>query len=129
LGMRHLLTDVDVERRRAVCCVCGPCGIRSGGYSPSTGRKTWRCRNKARASKKRDVAWLAARTAERAYRAAKADTCERCGFVPEHPCQLDVDHHDGDRLNSSSDNLVTLCANCHRLKTFNERQDREPSLL
>jgi 5-methylcytosine-specific restriction endonuclease McrA len=37
--------------------------------------------------------------------------------VPVHPCQLDVDHIDGNRTNSKSSNLQTLCANCHRLKT------------
>lgn len=44
-------------------------------------------------------------------------TCEICGFVPEHPCQLDVDHIDGNHYNNSNDNLQTLCACCHRLKT------------
>jgi len=44
--------------------------------------------------------------------------CEFCGFVPMHPCQLDVDHIDGNHKNSSRDNLQVLCANCHRLKTF-----------
>ena len=44
-------------------------------------------------------------------------TCERCGFIPEDKCQLDVDHIDGDNSNSDPDNYMTLCANCHRLKT------------
>ena len=48
----------------------------------------------------------------------KKDFCEDCGFIPEHPCQLDVDHKDGNHSNNSEDNLQTLCANCHRLKTF-----------
>lgn len=48
----------------------------------------------------------------------KKDTCESCGFVPVNPCQLDVDHVDGDKKNNNEDNLMTLCANCHRLKTF-----------
>ena len=51
------------------------------------------------------------------YRKHKKDICEFCGFVPVHPCQLDVDHIDGNRTNSKSSNLQTLCANCHRLKT------------
>lgn len=53
---------------------------------------------------------------------AKAAVCECCGFVPAHPCQLDVDHKDGDHSNNEPDNLITLCANCHRLKTHNERE-------
>ena len=52
------------------------------------------------------------------YRLHKKSLCERCGFIPEHPCQLDVDHIDGDRKNNHIDNLQTLCANCHRLKTW-----------
>lgn len=55
------------------------------------------------------------------YHIYKEDKCCKCGFVPEHPCQLDVDHIDGDRQNNARENLQTLCANCHRLKTHLER--------
>ena len=58
---------------------------------------------------------LALRT--RPYIRFKKDVCQRCGFVPEHKSQLDVDHIDGDHNNNYEDNLQTLCANCHRLKT------------
>lgn len=44
--------------------------------------------------------------------------CECCGFVAENICQLDLDHIDGNHYNNSQDNLQTLCANCHRLKTY-----------
>lgn len=40
-----------------------------------------------------------------------------CGFVPVDECQLDVDHINGDHSDNSIENLQTLCANCHRLKT------------
>ena len=30
---------------------------------------------------------------------------------------LTIDHHDGDKLNTSVDNLKILCANCHNAKT------------
>jgi 5-methylcytosine-specific restriction endonuclease McrA len=30
---------------------------------------------------------------------------------------LTIDHHDGDKLNTSKDNLKILCANCHNKKT------------
>lgn len=53
--------------------------------------------------------------------AAKKTSCEHCGFVALHPCQLDVDHIDGNRDNNKPNNYRTLCANCHRLKTHNER--------
>jgi 5-methylcytosine-specific restriction endonuclease McrA len=42
--------------------------------------------------------------------------CARCGFVPEHPCQIDIDHINGDRSNNDPANLQALCANCHRFK-------------
>jgi hypothetical protein len=50
-------------------------------------------------------------------RRTKKDHCERCGFIAEDPCQLDVDHIDADGSNNEPSNLQTLCANCHRLKT------------
>lgn len=53
----------------------------------------------------------------RGYGRYKKDHCEKCNFVPVNACQLDVDHIDGNRKNNNIDNLQTLCANCHRLKT------------
>lgn len=52
------------------------------------------------------------------YIVHKKDICELCGFVPVHSCQLDVDHIDGNHDNNDISNLQTLCANCHRLKTY-----------
>ena len=55
---------------------------------------------------------------KRPYTRNKKSICENCGFVPLHPIQLDVDHIDGNKKNNFPDNLQTLCANCHRLKTL-----------
>jgi cytochrome c553 len=51
------------------------------------------------------------------YRLNKKSYCELCGFKAKHRVQLDVDHKDGNHSNNSEDNLQTICANCHRLKT------------
>ena len=56
----------------------------------------------------------------------KKDYCENrigylgftCTATMIDRSQLHVDHHDGDRGNNSPDNLRTLCANCHSVKTF-----------
>ena len=55
------------------------------------------------------------------YLKHKKDVCEICWFIPVHTCQLDVDHIDGDHSNNNIENLQTLCANCHRLKTGKQR--------
>ena len=54
---------------------------------------------------------------ENGYRVHKKTYCELCGFVAVHTAQLDVDHVDGNHFNDELSNLMTLCANCHRLKT------------
>lgn len=51
------------------------------------------------------------------YKKYKKQYCEKCNFVAQHSCQLDVDHIDGNHDNNDPCNLQTLCANCHRLKT------------
>ena len=51
------------------------------------------------------------------YTQHKKTKCESCGFIPVHRVQLDVDHIDGNHNNNDLNNLQTLCANCHRLKT------------
>ena len=51
------------------------------------------------------------------YHIHKKAYCEICGFVAINKVQLDVDHIDGNHRNNEVDNLQTLCANCHRLKT------------
>lgn len=57
----------------------------------------------------------------RPYIIHKKENCELCGFVPTHSCQLDVDHIDGNNRNNKPENLQTLCANCHRLKTYKNK--------
>ena len=56
------------------------------------------------------------------YIQIKKENCVICNFIPIHTCQLDIDHIDGNPKNNSVENLQTLCANCHRLKTY-QNQD------
>lgn len=58
---------------------------------------------------------------KRPYVVHKKDKCDFCGFIPIHMCQLDVDHIDGNNKNNDISNLQTLCANCHRLKTYKNK--------
>ena len=52
-------------------------------------------------------------------RSQKKDRCEwpGCDFKIEHKIQLDVDHKDGNRSNNDPNNVWTICANHHRLKS------------
>ena len=50
------------------------------------------------------------------YRLNKANTCSVCGFIAVDKCQLDIHHIDFNHHNNSTENLITVCANCHRLK-------------
>ncbi|TXH41972.1 MAG: HNH endonuclease [Desulfurellales bacterium] len=53
---------------------------------------------------------------EKTHAQTKKPHCERCGFLAKDPRQLDVHHIDGNHSNDCVDNLMTLCANCHRLE-------------
>ncbi len=109
----HKIIVVDEATLTGVCRHCGSVrvvkkqGKREGGY---------RCHVAYQAKDRKSRRWKQNR-----YTAHKKQTCERCGFVPEHPCQLDVHHKDGDHSNNDPANLQTLCANCHRLITWEEQ--------
>lgn len=45
----------------------------------------------------------------------KKVSCEKCDFVPEDKCQLDLVYKDGNKNNKIKRNLLTLCANCARI--------------
>jgi 5-methylcytosine-specific restriction endonuclease McrA len=49
-------------------------------------------------------------------------TCKQCGFVPEHRCQLQLDHIIPIKRGGHSRriNFQTLCANCHALKSIKD---------
>ena len=45
----------------------------------------------------------------------KKNKCEKCGFISEDKCQLDIVYKDNDKTNKAKSNMRTLCANCNRL--------------
>ena len=102
---KHKLIFVNSQERKGLCSFCGEVKIR-----PShTGKFGWAC----------DVKDREASHPERAeYRKFKGGKCERCGFVAENGIQLDVHHIDRNHSNNNSKNLMTLCANCHRLESL-----------
>ena len=66
------------------------------------------------------------------YRRHRKSYCEnidgRLGFICTATivdeclgAQLDVDHRDGNKKNNNIENLQTLCAVCHRYKTWKEK--------
>jgi 5-methylcytosine-specific restriction endonuclease McrA len=97
----------------ALCGVCGTVKIKPRYKLNKSGLMTYRCKNKYKKMKQK-----ARLQKERPYVKSKKDRCESCGFIAVHSSQLDVDHIDGNRSNNNESNLQTLCANCHRLKTY-----------
>ncbi len=57
------------------------------------------------------------------YKKYKKDYCETCKFRGE-PCQMDINHKNGNHLDNQEKNLETLCANCHRLVSYKQRLER-----
>jgi hypothetical protein len=108
--MSHQLSGINETERLAHCSTCGQVRIVSKGWQ--SGSRRWRCANRheqlrhERRIGRHPYYWSA----------RKADNCERCGFVPEHPVQLDLHNHRDSTL------WETLCANCHRLQTLAEQK-------
>ena len=95
-----------MSKTRPLCKVCGVKPVEKK-QTTQTGKARW----KSRCNSCRNYG----------YTAFKKGSCEICGFVAAHSCQLDVDHIDGNRENNEPANLQTLCANCHRLKTLHNK--------
>ena len=103
---------------------CKKCGVnprRSKGRYKNGTRKLGRhcdgCRHSLRTPEERKRVNRRQELRKRPWLLHRKDNCERCGFVPVDMCQLDVDHIDGNKDNNDPSNYLTLCANCHRLKT------------
>jgi hypothetical protein len=62
------------------------------------------------------------------YLLHKKDKCEKCSFVPEDKCQLDIIYKDNNKKNKEKNNLQTLCANCNRLYQKKLKEKRKSIL-
>jgi len=111
--VQHRLSDISQSEMKAICRVCGPVKIKKKYKFTKSGDMTYRCREKWKQLEKTRPGKV-----KRPYKKHKKSFCETCGFVPQYSGQLDVDHIDGNNKNNSIGNLQTLCANCHRLKTY-----------
>lgn len=116
----HHLSGIDERSQAAVCSICGPTKIkpsgRKGNWKCLTTVKRCRFKNRKAHNRKGDLL-------KRPYLRFKKDHCERCPFMPVHPCQLHVHHRDYDGKNNDPLNLETLCANCHALETQMKRDE------
>jgi hypothetical protein len=103
----HRLTEVDPVERTAVCAHCGPVTIRRMG----SGRDVWRCNKKDRRERSRG------RNQRKRWKpiGPPKPECERCGFKPESPRQMDRHHKNRNTKDNDPSNIAILCANCHRL--------------
>lgn len=103
------------EIKRPLCSRCGTNECKKNGISKNGFQKYSRYCNPC---EKAVYNLNDTKGREYSYKQHRKSACEVCNFIPEHPCQLDVDHIDGNKQNNEINNLQTLCANCHRLKTY-----------
>lgn len=101
--LRHKILSLNKETKTGICVICGPVTLKVKNMG-----KSLLCHN----SQSR---WNEGGGKRRPYKISRGNSCERCGFIPVHICQLDVHHLDQNNRNDNLENLVTLCANCHRL--------------
>jgi hypothetical protein len=114
---------------RGLCCECKTYPQKRKGKN-KYGTLCSSCDKKAYTSKEAKEKSLISRKqyyktrgyTSRQYTIYKTNCCVMCNFTSEFPCQFDVDHIDGNHNNNEVSNLQTLCANCHRLKTYLNRE-------
>ena len=107
---RHKLTDIDSELMMGYCSACDTL-VKLLKDKKKNDIQHYRCKNRHRDTVNKTKA---------PYRQFKKTYCEdaECTATILYACQLTVDHVDGNRHNNDPYNLMTLCHNCHALKSF-----------
>jgi len=82
----HRISQVDAESGTGVCEHCGPVEVMRVVEKTRNNYVRWRC---GVADKQRRRVYNKGSNWYR-YRRHVKDKCERCGFVPEQLCQLEV---------------------------------------
>lgn len=112
----HRLTEIDVSASTGKCQSCGI--VRIISKPRSNNKRGWVCQ-KAKQERNHRSAKKTGKTKlyKKSYQKHPKTICSMCGFIPEDPCQMDIDHIDGNHKNNNKENLQALCSNCHRLKS------------
>tara|TARA_Y100001973_G_scaffold96611_1_gene151574 strand:- start:1364 stop:1801 length:438 start_codon:yes stop_codon:yes gene_type:complete len=117
------------ERPRCITPGCTRPGQHTGSYSVKTGLPRFRktC-TKCHSLNYGLNGWD--------YKQYRKDYCENIDGRLGHVCtttiinpewELDADHIDGNHANNAPENIQTLCACCHRVKTRQEGDGQTPS--
>jgi 5-methylcytosine-specific restriction endonuclease McrA len=116
----------SLSRNHATKCSLPACCNRVGyhkGYVKKDGSPTWKWKtfcNLHRTVLRFEVdEWMQSKGCE--------NQSGYLGWFCRDPYRsLTIDHHDGDKLNTSPENIKILCANCHNEKTkiFGDNQKR-----
>ena len=112
----HRLENIDIVNETADCINCG--NVRIINKPRNKEKRGWICQ-KAKQQRNHRSAKKTGKTRfyKKSYKKHSKPVCVMCGFIPKDPCQMDIDHIDGNHKNNNKDNLQALCANCHRLKS------------
>ncbi len=112
MAWEHRLSDIDPEARTASCLSCGRARIKRRGQG-------WRCARPLPTPEALPSCPNRGRPGgDPGATGPTSARSERCGFEPEDPCRLDIDHLDNDRTNDRPENSISLCSNCHSLRTY-----------
>lgn len=108
--MKHRISAVNPHLRRGTCAVCGPTWLKR---RERDGRVSWSCGRRHNAySKTSTPKGRIGKLAE--AHGLPPDRCWDCGFEAIALAQLDIHHLNEDHDDNRPENLMLLCANCHR---------------